>query len=168
MAYAEPGGIASAAEYNKVVDNVNAMGWGTLFSRIAATGQTQSIATGSWTRIAFPTGLDSCPHITTNAAGDTFTVVTSGVFDIAAAIRAPGGAGARHIRMASGSDYNIVYAGNTASGPSPNIAVCTARPRKFAVGDTISVWAWQDSGASITTSPAGESIHVVIAYRGVS
>lgn len=170
MAYAEPGGIASAAEYNKVVDNVNLLGRGALYRRYADVAQSiPPPSEAAWTRLRFQGLSSSSSHVTVNAAADTFTIVTPGSYALSASVRFPGGGGGvRHIRISSSLDWNVVYAGNSIPDGPENMSVSVPGDRPFAVGDTLSVWVRQTTAASLNTAPVGEAINISIRYCGES
>lgn len=169
MAYAEPGGIASAAEYNKVVDNVNAMGWGTLCRRYLASSA-HDYPTG-WSKVPFDTGVASSPHVVVNAAGDTFTIVTPGTYAISAAVRGGANAtGGRHIAISDGTSQAARYGGGSLYGTGAEYFTPTCSTEMpFAAGATISVWFYNGTGAAMTDVPvSGQSTFISIRYCGES
>lgn len=169
MAYAVPGQPALASEYNKVVDNVNELGRGTLCRRYASTAQ--SIPDRSWTRVAFPTTLDSCPHVSVNAGGDILTILTPGVYDIDASVRfAVNSTGARHLVIGAGTSswQNIRYRGCSVPAAGDSFTPAAAVSRRFQEGDTVAIWVYQSSGGDLNTSPSSEIISLSIRYCGES
>ena len=141
MAYAVPGQPALASEYNKVVDNVNELGRGTLCRRYASTSQ--SIPDRAWTRVAFPTTLDSCPVNST---------------------------GARHLVIGAGTSswQNIRYRGCSVPAAGDSFTPAAAVSRRFQEGDTVAIWVYQSSGGDLNTSPSSEIISLSVRYCGES
>lgn len=172
MAYAVPGEPALASEYNKVVDNVDELGRGTLFSRYDASGQlgpTNGIPSGSWTKLKFDTSSQSSSYVAVNAAMNEFTINKTGTYDLSAGYRIAGtGGGVRHVRISSASDYNYNYAGNTFSSGDPNVSGSCSRPVYLTAGVVLSVWAYQATGSMLDTTPVGQSNFIAIRYCGES
>ena len=168
MAYAVPGQPALASEYNKVVNNVDELGRGTLCRRYTST--VQSIPDRVWTRVAFPTPLDSCPHVSVNADGDILTINTTGVCDIDVSVRfAANSTGARHLVIGAGTSswQDIRYRGCSVAG-GDSFSPAAAVSRRFQEGDTVAVWVYQPSGGDLNTSPSGEIISLSVRYCGES
>ncbi|OQO89937.1 hypothetical protein B1813_19040 [Saccharomonospora piscinae] len=169
MSYAEPGGIASAAEYNNVVDNVNAMGRGTLCRRYLASSL-HDYPVG-WSKVPFDTGVVSSPHVVVNAAGDTFTIVTSGSYAISAAVRGGSNAtGGRHIAISDGVSQAARYGGGSLYGTGSDYYSPTCSTElPLEGGQTISVWFYNGTGAEMTNVPvSGQSTFISIRYCGES
>ncbi|WP_277670786.1 hypothetical protein [Saccharomonospora viridis] len=167
MAYAEPGGIASADEYNKVVDNVNEMSRGTLTRRYRATSQ--KIPNVTWTKVAFDTLVSPSPHVVVNAAGDTFTIVTPGSYAFSASARYDtNSTGFRHLVLGDASQPGTRYTGDSKEAIAENVTLEASTERNFAAGDKICAWTRQNSGADRNLVPAGEVINFTIRYCGES
>ncbi len=166
MPYAEPGGIASAGAYNAVVDNVDELGRGTLLRRYAATAQ--SIGDSTWVRLSFQESVSSCPHVTVNAAADTFTIVTPGSYDLSACVRFElNSTGTRHL-LIGGNSSSTRYDGLSIPADSEHLSLSVSTSRPFEFGDIVSIWVRQNSGGSLDTNPNTELIHVAIRYCGES
>lgn len=169
MAYAVPGQPALAFEYNKVVNNVNELGRGTLCRRYASTAQ--PIPDREWTRVEFPTPLDSCPHVSVNAGGDILTINTPGVYDIDTSVRfSSNSTGARHLVIGAGTSswQNIRYRGCSVPAGGDSFTPAAAVSIRLQEGDTVAVWVYQSSGGFLNTSPSGEIISLSIRYCGES
>ncbi len=171
MAYAEPGGIASADEYNKVVDNVNEIGRGTLCRRYADVSQ-PDVLDRTWTKVRFPGSRAATPHVQVNAAADTFTIATTGSYRISGSVRFDNNStGSRHIVLGNNTSPGAGGArwiGSSVPSAADNYTVSAGTDLNFVAGDEIAVWVYQSSGAARTLTASSEATNITIRYCGES
>jgi len=110
-----------------------------------------SVATNSFTKITWTAQNYRTGDVTNNPAGTDVTLVRAGLWSITArAVFAANASGGRQVLVARSSDITQEYAtqgcGTTAA---MNIPVTASTTDRFAAGETISAWVWQNSGGNL-------------------
>lgn len=93
MADAVPGAVASSAEYNKLIDNIQ-----DLDARIGSiedifakyyrtTDQSNGIVNNTWTKTAFNVSIETHAQVTPDAGFDDWTINKAGIWEIHASVR---------------------------------------------------------------------------------
>lgn len=168
---AVPGEIASAADYNILIDNildldtrVTALTPGTRYNIERRHNATTSISGGTDTKVPFDTSIAAGSGITyTGGTTRSFTLTNAGAYVISASIRLAVAVEA-YIWIAPTSDSSLDHAKTSIPGTSLNLATCS--PIRATAGQAWSVWMWVATTQNIARSGTTNSPHVKIEYIG--
>lgn len=121
----------------------------------------QSIPNATWTRLNSGTLVDPSPHVTGLAGSQTFQIETAGVYLIEASVRFAGnGSGSRHHAISDGANELQRFGGASMPSATGSHMINSSCTRRFAAGQIISHWAWQNSGGALNTDAQNDAIHI--------
>lgn len=171
MTDAVPGNVASASDYNTIIDNVV-----DLDTRVAALtpgtkpnierrhNATQAISATTNTKVPFDTSINAGSAITyTGGTTRSFTFATSGVYAFSTSIRTDANAGL-YVWFAPTSDATADRGKNASTG---GVSLGTSATFRIAAADVYSVWMWSSIGLNLVREGGtGRAPWISIEYLG--